>query len=103
MTTISYKHSGNDFSLVIKGHAGYNPGNDIVCAACSALAYTAAENILRFKDIKQSVNFDDGLCEITVTAEKATTRKRIKNIFDIFMRGYNLIARTYPDNVKIIF
>ena len=24
-------------SLSVKGHAGYNPGNDIVCAAVSAL------------------------------------------------------------------
>lgn len=103
MTTISYKHTGNDFSLVVKGHAGFNPGNDIVCAACSTLAYTAAENILRFKDVKQSVSFDDGLCEITVTAEKAAARRRVKNIFEVILRGYNLIARTYPENVKIFF
>ena len=46
MTKIRYTDLGNNqIQLEIKGHAGYNPGNDIVCASISTLVGVLARTV----------------------------------------------------------
>ena len=33
---------GEEYGLTMKGHAEYNPGNDVVCAGSSAIAFALA-------------------------------------------------------------
>ena len=40
MTTVRIRIKKLTVEVSVKGHADYNPGNDIVCAGISTLSYT---------------------------------------------------------------
>lgn len=39
MTKVQIGEGDGVYALTLEGHAGYNPGNDVVCAALSATVY----------------------------------------------------------------
>ena len=39
MIRAEFRTDGGVYELRVAGHAGYRPGNDIVCAGCSAIVY----------------------------------------------------------------
>lgn len=91
--------------LEVKGHAEFNPGNDIVCSAVSALAYTLAGAI-------QNIGFDDSvfkekpgdyLLDIKFKDASVKAIDRAKTIFEAIYIGIWQIANTYPDNVSVEF
>ena len=85
-------------SITIKGHAGYAPhGQDIVCAAISALVQTLIQSV-------------EDLCTDTILYHLQPGNVEIKYeplsheaqvLFDAFMIGVYLFANSYPDNVVV--
>jgi len=61
---IKLKSDGNKFSVTGKGHAAYNPGQDIVCSAVSCLFYAFAGYLINREDIKCKYRLDSGDSEI---------------------------------------
>ena len=47
MITVSFSYENGVRELVCSGHAGYDPGNDVVCAAASAITGTLAAVLLK--------------------------------------------------------
>lgn len=82
-------------TLEVNGHAGYNPGNDIVCAAISALAMTF---VGATKAVDALVDYKDNSGEFIACAESKPETKIILNTVVI---GMLQIEKTYPENVKI--
>lgn len=80
----------------INGHANYNPGNDIVCASVSILAYTLAG---RLAELGESI---DKKC---IGTGSAFIVFRINNdtraVLDTVMCGLRLLEEKYPMCVRV--
>ena len=94
-------------SLHVKGHAGANaPGNDIVCASASILAYTLAQNIKMSEErglLKYSpkIKLKEGDSIITCRAKDEETYTEILHTFLVIQTGYMLLAHNYPQYVAV--
>lgn len=94
-------------SLHVKGHAGQNtPGNDIVCASASILAYTLAQNIKMSQErghLKYSpkIKLKEGDSIITCRAKDEETYAEILHTFLVIQTGYMLLAHNYPQYVAV--
>jgi uncharacterized protein YsxB (DUF464 family) len=94
-------------SLHVKGHAGQNtPGNDIVCASASILAYTLAQNIKMSEErghLKYSpkIKLKEGDSIITCRAKDEETYAEILHTFLVIQTGYMLLAHNYPQYVAV--
>lgn len=94
MTEIRYRNDEVK-SIEIKGHANYNPGNDIVCASCSILAYTLL-NTLEVENIPYTVEEESGYMCIETTVNES------EPYFKMVHLGYKSLAQNYPENVRLI-
>ena len=77
-----------DEKMEIRGHAGYSKsGQDIVCAAVSTLAYTFIE--LNDVDV------------IEYTADSIIAEYDKDTDISFIKKGFELIEKDYPDNIRI--
>lgn len=80
--------------LVVQGHAGYAPaGEDIVCAAASALVYALAET-LRETGRLAGLEIRKGYAEVTGAGDCGGD-------FGLVCRGLAMLAEQYPQCVKM--
>ena len=98
---IRARYGRRNLSLCVAGHAGSAPkGEDLVCAAASILAFTAAEALRDegerfFPRIVQTPGELRVSCEPTYGAHRACRR-----LLDTLWVGFELLARDYPEYVK---
>lgn len=93
MTRIKTKYMGERMLITMSGHAGYNPGNDIVCAAESILMRTLLEVL-----DGASARYEEK--EAYIEIEAPVNPANIL-IWDTIRTGYKLLEKEYPKNVKI--
>lgn len=96
MITINAKRDGELFIVEMDGHAEFNPGNDIVCAAASTLIQTLHASIVNGVgggELK-SAEFDSGKAAVKFKGGKA--------LYNMTVLGFMMLQRTYPDNVRIV-
>lgn len=95
---------GRTFLLTLRGHADYAPsGQDIVCAACSILAYAAAETALQmyregFLAQEPSVRLEAGDVRIWCKPARAY-RRMARDRLEGLTAGFALLALKYPEHV----
>ena len=94
MITITVKkRNGNYLEFVSKGHAGYaEEGQDIVCAAVSALIITTVNSLEKFTDDKFDVQENDGFVSIHFRNDLS---ERGMLIMDSLLLGLTEIAGSY--------
>ena len=84
--------------IKIKGHAGYAPlGQDIVCAAVSALTETFLASV-------ENLTKDNLICEISAgnaVIQYGNLSDVGKTLLDSFFVGLQMIADNYPAYVQI--
>lgn len=100
MTRIEWMELQDICYIRAEGHAGYEPGNDIVCAAVSALLqtlYAGLESVCHAETGKKN---EDGMM-VVVAYSGADNRKETHALFQGILCGLQLIAREYPDHVKV--
>lgn len=86
-------------SITIKGHAGYAPrGKDIVCAGVSTLIQTLIQSVEELTTDKITYKMSSGKVYIKFWCLSEQT----KTLINAFFIGVEMIANTYPDNVKIV-
>lgn len=93
-----------DTSLHVSGHAGCGPaGQDIVCAAVSALYNTATLNLLALSDEGVcAVAYDPAPGKAWVAATPVRGREAdVKQVLDIIGRGLRTMAEQYSDFVQM--
>ena len=97
MITINCKINDEECKMKVNGHAGYNPGNDIVCAGVSAIVTMLAGYLINRLDRTQLVKMelDNGNADIQVTGDAV-------EIFEMATIGLMQIEKAYPKNVKVI-
>jgi len=84
--------------LSVQGHAGYNPGNDIVCAAVSALVQTFEAAAKEFTTDRLESSMQDG--NAVISWPRAPT-KELSLLIDSTCLGLLRMAGSYPDNIKV--
>lgn len=83
----------------IKGHAEYAPhGQDIVCAAVSALTYTLVASIEQLTTDKIKYVMSSGSTDI----HYGNLSEAALLLVDSFFVGIKAIESQYPDNVRVI-
>lgn len=87
-----------DSGITITGHANYaEHGKDIVCAGISALAQTLIQSVEELTSDIIQYSMQPG----TVDINFGDLSEPAQLLVDSFFVGAQLIAETYPDNVKI--
>jgi len=95
MTAIKVAHKGRRHIILITGHSQFaDAGKDIVCAATSMLSYTLANNLIA--DYGADVKVGDGTMVIDVRGGR-----NVRCIIDAIMVGYDMLAKSYPTNVRV--
>ena len=82
--------------LTAHGHAGFNPGNDIVCAGCSAIITMLAGYLINKFEQNQllKMELEHGDADIYVKGEAV-------EIFEMAVIGLMQIEKVYPKNIKV--
>lgn len=98
---------GKTIILTLKGHAEQAEiGQDIVCSAASILAYTVAQMVTTMREerkLKKSPHIRMESGDATITCKP--TRQffgEAMHTFKVAETGYELLAHTYPDYVRVI-
>ena len=105
MVSAEVKINRNTYELNMQGHAGYCPGNDIVCSACSALAAALIGWVYNNpKHIKRVYRLT-GCEEMLPGAGRAQLRLRgdrcLRSAFMTAVIGLCQVAVQYPKNVRV--
>ena len=103
MTKVTISNSPWVTEIRVKGHAGFNPGNDIVCAAISNTSYMLLNFMLKFvPDYVRSYQDDPGdfRMDIRMDGDK-TTHTRIKTALEMFKTGIEQISVNYPKHCTL--
>ena len=90
--------------LTMTGHAGAaEPGQDLVCASASMLAYTLAVNVANMADhgqVRQPIiKLTEGESEISCNP-KCKLKNTVTLVFDSICAGFELLAHDYPANIS---
>lgn len=107
MTIANFERRGNMFRASICGHANFNHnGPDIVCSACSILAYTLVESLLAIEEgggfhaLSSDMDEKAGSYYVELTARQRILRE-VEIIFETISIGFALLEKNFPENVKI--
>ena len=94
-------------SLSVKGHAGYSvPGEDIICASASILAYTVAQIVKAMDnhgDFAEPpvIKLDSGDSLISCKAKDDDIYAEAMHTYFVAQVGYSLLAFNYPNFVDL--
>lgn len=96
MTTICLTKTANTYSFKAEGHAGYNPGNDIVCASVCCLTYALAGRLQQLGCNITDNDITSGYAAFSFPVNSFTVQA-VKTVFC----GFRMLQEKYPDNVRI--
>jgi uncharacterized protein YsxB (DUF464 family) len=87
----------------LSGHGGAARGNDLVCAAVSAVAETALAGLLHYGGDRVSWNLDEGLLSIRILEppEDDEEHEPLNVIMNTLAIGMREIAREHPERVRV--
>jgi len=105
MTQIFVGRSGNWYEIRIQGHADYaKQGNDIVCAAISALSYTLMQSLLEAEEAGIIRGLQQCLEQGDIRAGyESIHHGTAGTILNTILCGFRMIEERYPENCKAIF
>lgn len=88
------KEQGRYRGFTIEGHAGYaQAGEDIVCAAVSALVINAVNSIERFTEDAFTCDCEDGMIRELVFSSEVSKESEL--LMDSLMLGLTEIQKSY--------
>ena len=102
MIRVSYLRDYHRVSIT--GHAQSDEkGKDLICASASILAYTLADFVRKANE-EDKLKFDLIVLEEGDTIISCTpyyeNKTEVITAFDAICRGFELLARDYPDNIS---
>ena len=106
MITAIFIEERGQISLSINGHADtILPGDDPVCAAVSAFAYTLFQHVKWYRDagsfkIPPTASVDKGDAQFIVKPRRKAYAT-VLNDFHFVETGLRILAKSYPDKVHV--
>lgn len=102
MVFIEFSYPENHvLKLKVKGHAKKSDkGNDIICAAVSALVQTLAAGVQKNLNGRVLGNLEAGNCDLTITVPR-NNQAEAELVFKIFRYGFQKIAESNPEHVNL--
>lgn len=101
MILVDFTEDDKGVSLKVSGHSSQaDKGNDIVCAAVSALIQTFAGGVESELKAALSGNLEAGNCNIRVQSAESMCQE-LKAVYKVFKFGFRKIAESYPEQVKL--
>lgn len=99
------KHNGS-IHMTLRGHSGDAPqGQDMICAAATALAYTAAQAVqFAYEEgrLNQKPKIDIRYGEATVIATPTKEAyDEVLHIFWVVQCGMHVLSHNYPQNLRM--
>lgn len=102
MTKIAYSMGDGQYSLRAEGHAGYSKkGNDIVCAAISALLQMCWAGLERECDAAGEQRQESGYFCFRAMVEEEN-REAADKLMKSVIYGLELIREGFPECVEIV-
>ena len=105
MTQIRILRERSDKTVIdIKGHAGFNPGNDIVCAGVSTLAYTLINLIQTMSERRElkEILIKDSSGDIHIeTVHEDEQCSKWDDVVEFFITGIAMLEEHYPKHVNL--
>lgn len=92
--------SENEYIILLSGHAGYNPGNDIVCSAISQLICTYASLISEQRENIDLYELHMGEGNVVIRFACKRNRMYISAITEFIERGFKMLEGQYPEYVR---
>lgn len=87
----------------VEGHAGFAPhGQDIVCAAVSALALTAVLSLKKLLNLKLDFKNSDGLLVCRLPEMDNDVRSKAEIIVNTMLIGIRETKKNYPEYIEIV-
>ena len=89
------------------GHADFGEhGEDIVCAAVSAIAQTTVLGLMRHLDVPVDVKQKPGLLECRLAggsraAQEAAENPAVQALFETMVLGVREVEKQYPEHVRL--
>lgn len=102
MIRVKIRNENGHYSAVSDGHAGWCAGNDIVCAAVSAIMFTlmgAIEN-LSMAGLREN-GIADGHIDISCKPKSDEDRFVASVLFNAAIIGILQLQEEYPDYVRL--
>ncbi len=85
-------------SFKIEGHSGYaERGQDIVCAAVSALSQTTLMGLEEVLGLSPAVIRYEGMLEVAVREPRLAAA-----LLDAMLLGLRDVARSYPEYIRVL-
>ncbi|GAB6099076.1 ribosomal-processing cysteine protease Prp [Halanaerocella petrolearia] len=93
---------GNIYKFSAQGHAEYAPqGEDIICAAVSAIMQTAVFGLQSYLDVEPLVDTNNGWLSCQLDPKLARDEK-VKAILETMLVGLKETAKVHSKYLKII-
>ena len=90
------------YDIKVKGHAEYNPGNDIVCSAISQLICTYASLVEDHKEEMKLNKLHLNTGDVHINFEKCI--QDVIYLYTAFIiRGFKMLEDAFPDNVEFYY
>lgn len=102
MTELKYIDNDGHIRVSIHGHAGYNPGNDVVCAGISALTFAMIYSLEKLSEEGSIKNLVIDLNDGETIADFVQVGDKWDTAWMVLYSGYYAIAEEYPDNLKMV-
>jgi uncharacterized protein len=103
LVTVFRDSEGKVVSLEAKGHVGFAPrGNDVVCAAASAVLLTAVLGVTEILGITSGLEQGDGYLYFSVPSSVSEdTDEKIQVLLETALLGLRMIKDQYPEGLEI--
>ena len=105
MTTITVYYNGDRIrGFRAKGHSGYaERGEDIVCAAVSALTQTAYLGVLELVGVESDISQNDGELRMMLPEGMTSEQSEMAElILGTMLLGLRSVEENYSDYLKVI-
>ena len=102
MTEIRQSRHSQWVKISVMGHAGFNPGNDPVCAAASVLTF---QLLAMLEKMEESGDIGGLVSEVSdgkaIAGFRVMDENKWENVWETVRSGYEILAENYPENVRL--
>ena len=94
MTRIQIQSHCDNIVITVKGHAGYDPGKDIICASISTLCYALIND---FEKTDCYLDYNDMPGDFYILVRGLSPEA--KGMLKMFIVGMKMIAEHFPQSL----